>query len=100
VDDGRIPPSSDEGWDDLGELYADLISEVKQSGVVHLGWLQELVDAQAYRGHTGVVALSRSWREAGRTPPTLTLRSHMDVAIEESAAIVNLHSDGTLPDGR
>jgi hypothetical protein len=98
--DGPSTPPPHERWEpDLGAIYADEVSEQKRLGVDHGKWLLELVDAQAYRGRTGVGALLQAWREEGRLPPTPTLRSHMDVAIEEAGAVRNGSSNETLPDG-
>lgn len=95
--DDATRPEGGSGWEDLDDLFAALTRELADSGVVHLDWLRAFVDAQAYRGRTGVLALARAWRQAGKSPPTVSLHSHMEVAMTESGLVNGERSNRTPP---
>lgn len=95
--DDATGPSRGAGWDDLDDLYVALSRELEERAADHRDWLQAFVDAQAYRGRSGVLALARASRQAGKPPPPVSLRSHMDVAMAEAGLVVGDRSNRTRP---
>jgi hypothetical protein len=59
----------------------------------HRDRLRESVDAQAYRGRTGVEALDRARLAARLGPPAPDLHSYMEIAFRESQVVADGRRD-------